>query len=82
VNRDRWDHSTTLSSLENVRFPRKVVLVVVDDNHGKSCLEFDWHQVARKSWVVGPGSSKNHGHEHHMDFAFEETSSVDSRNST
>jgi hypothetical protein len=41
VDRDRWDHSTTLSSLENVRFPRKVVLVVVDDKHGKRGLEFD-----------------------------------------
>jgi hypothetical protein len=78
VDRDRWDHSTTLSSLENVRLPRKVVLVVVDDNHGKRGLEFDWHQVARKSWVAGQGSGKNHGHDQHMDFAFEETSSVDS----
>jgi hypothetical protein len=38
---DRWGNSTTLSSLENVRLPRKVVLVVVDDNHGKMGLEFD-----------------------------------------
>jgi hypothetical protein len=53
VDRDRWGHSTTLSSLENVKLPRKVVLVVIDDNHGKKGLEFDWHQVARKSWVAG-----------------------------
>jgi hypothetical protein len=41
VDRDRWGHSTTLSNLANVRLPRKVVLVVVDDNHGKRVLEFD-----------------------------------------
>jgi hypothetical protein len=41
VDHDRWFHSTILSSLENVRFPRKVVLVVVDDNLGKRGLEFD-----------------------------------------
>ena len=52
MDRDRWGHSTTLSSLANVRFPRNIVLVVVD-NHGKRDLEFDWHQVSRKSWVVG-----------------------------
>jgi len=63
VDRERWDHSTTLSILENVRLPRKVVLVVVDDNHGKRGLEFDWHQVARKSWVAGQGFGKNHDHD-------------------
>ena len=78
MDRDRWGHSTTLSSLENVRLPRKVALVGVVDNHGKSGLEFGWHQVARKSWVVGRGSSKNHGHDQCMDFACEETSSIDS----
>jgi hypothetical protein len=39
--------------LENVRFPKRVVLVVVDDNHGKRGLEFDWLQVAKKIWVAG-----------------------------
>jgi hypothetical protein len=61
---------------------RKVVLVVVADNHGKRGLEFDWHQVSRKSWVVGQGSGKNHGHDQCTDFSFEETSSTDSRNRT
>ena len=46
---DIWGHSIILSSLENVKFPRKVVLVVVDANHGKRGLEFDWHQFSRKS---------------------------------
>ena len=53
MDRDRWGHSTISSSLENVKLPRKVVLVVVIDNHGKRGLEFDRHQVSRKSWVVG-----------------------------
>jgi hypothetical protein len=74
VDHDRWGHSTTLSSLENVRLPRKVVVADVDDNHGKRGLEFDWHQVSRKSCVVGWGSGKIHGHDQRMDFAFEETS--------
>jgi hypothetical protein len=63
VDRDRWGHPTILLSLENVKLPRKVVLVVVDDNRGKRGLEFDWHQVSRKIWVAGWGSGKNHGHD-------------------
>jgi hypothetical protein len=63
VDRDRWGHSTILSSLENVSLPRRVALVGVVDNHGKRGLGFDWHQVAWKSWVASQGSSKNHGHD-------------------
>jgi hypothetical protein len=37
-----------MSSLENVKFPEMVVWVV-DYNHGKRGLDFDWHHVARKS---------------------------------
>jgi hypothetical protein len=43
VDHDRWGNSTIFSSLANVKLPRKVDLVVVDDNHGKRGLEFDWH---------------------------------------
>jgi hypothetical protein len=82
VDHDRWGHSKFSSSLANVKFPRKVVLVVVDDNHGKRGLEFDWHHVARKIWVAGWGSGKNHGQDQHTDSACDETSSVDSQNRT
>jgi hypothetical protein len=70
-----------LSILANAKFPGRVVWVV-GDNLGKRGLEFDWHQVARKSSVAGLGSSKNHGHGQLMDFACEETSSADFKNRT
>jgi hypothetical protein len=81
VDHDRLGHSTTLSSLENERLPGKVIWVV-GDNLGKRGLEFDWHQVARKSLTAGLGSAKNHGHGQHMDFSCEETSSTDFQNKT
>ena len=62
MDRDRWGHSTILSSLSNVRLPRRVALVGVVDNHGKRGLEFEWHQVARKSLATGLDSGRNHGH--------------------
>ena len=79
MDRDRWGHSTTLSSMANARLPGKVVWVV-DDNLGKRDLEFDWHQVARKSLATSLGSSKNHGHGQHTDSACEETSLTDFQN--
>ena len=82
MDRDKWGHSTILSSLANVKLPRKVVLVVVDNNHGKRGLELDWHHVSRKSWVASHGSGKNHGHEQHTNSACEETSSIDFQNRT
>jgi hypothetical protein len=39
---------------------------------------FDRHQVARKSLVAGPDSSRNHGSNHRKDFASVETSLDDS----
>ena len=61
----------------NARFLGKVVWVV-GDNHGKRDLEFNWHQVARKSLVVGPNSGRNHGPDQCKDFASVETSLADS----
>ena len=55
MDRDKWGHSTTLSNLASVKSPGKVVWIATD-NLGKRVLEFDWHQVARKSLVVGPDS--------------------------
>ena len=55
-----------------------MVVWVVVDNLGKRVLEFDWHQVARKSWVAGQGFGRNHGLDQCKGFAFEETSFVDS----
>jgi hypothetical protein len=40
-------------------------------------MEFDWHQVARKSLVAGPGSGRNHGPDQLKGFASEETSLAD-----
>ena len=59
-----------------------MVVLVVGCNQGKRGLEFDWHQIVKKSWVVDQGSGKNHGHDQCMDFAYEEKSSVDSQNRT
>ena len=53
--------------------PRMVVWVAAD-SLGKRVLEFDWHQVARKSLVAGPDSSRNLGPDQRKDFASEETS--------
>jgi hypothetical protein len=54
-----------------------MVVRVVVDNLGKRVLEFDWHQVTRKSLAIGPDSSRNHGPDQHKDFASVETSLVD-----
>jgi hypothetical protein len=48
VDRDRWGHLITLSSLASGKF-LEIVIWVVDYNQGKRILEFGWHQVARKS---------------------------------
>ena len=60
----------------------RMVVWVVADSLVKGVLEFDWHQVARKSLTAGPDSGRNHRHGQHMDFACEETSSADFQNST
>ena len=65
----------------NARLPGKVVWVV-GDNHGKRDLEFDWHQVARKSLAAGLGSGRNHGPSRCKDFSYVETSSTDFPNRT
>jgi hypothetical protein len=65
--------------MANARFLGKVVWVV-GDNLGKRDLEFDSHQVARKSSAYGLGSGKTHGHDQRMDSMCEETSSADSQN--
>jgi hypothetical protein len=57
--------------------PGMVVWVAVD-SLGKRVLEFDWHQVARKSLAVGPDSSRNYGPDQRKDFASVETLLADS----
>jgi hypothetical protein len=54
-----------------------MVVWVAADNLGKRVLEFDWHQVARKSLATGPDSSRNHGPNQCKDFSSVETSSTD-----
>jgi hypothetical protein len=55
-----------------------MVVWVVVDSLGKRVLEFDWHQVARKSLAAGPDSNRNHAPNQHKDFSSVETSFVDS----
>jgi hypothetical protein len=55
-----------------------MVVWVVSDSPGKRVLEFDWHQVARKSLAASPGSGKNHGPDQRKGFSSMETSLVDS----
>ena len=76
ADRDKWGHSTTFLNLASVKSPGMVVWVVVD-NLGKRVLEFDWHQVAKKSLDASPDSGRNHGPNQCKDFASVETSSTD-----
>jgi hypothetical protein len=55
-----------------------MVVWVATDSLGKRVLEFDWHQVARKSLTAGSDSGRNHGPDQHRDFASVETSLDDS----
>jgi hypothetical protein len=63
--------------MENAKLPQMEVWVV-GYNQGKRSLEFGWYQVARKSWVVGQGSGKNHGHDQRIDSMLVELSLADS----
>jgi hypothetical protein len=42
MDREKYDHLTTLSNLASVMSPGMVVWVAAD-NLGKRVLEFDWH---------------------------------------
>ncbi len=55
-----------------------MVVWVAADNLGKRVLGFDWHQVARRSFVAGQGFGRNLGLDQRKGFAFEETSFADS----
>ena len=65
-----------MSNLASVNSLGKVVWVV-GDNLGKRGLEFDWHQIARKSLATGPDSGRNHGPDQHKNFSSVETSLAD-----
>jgi hypothetical protein len=60
VDHDKSGHSVISTSLEDVEFPERVVSVV-NYLQEKRALDFDWHQVSRKSWIVGQGFGRNHG---------------------
>jgi hypothetical protein len=53
-----------------------MVVWVAADYLGKRFLEFDWHQVARKSLDASPDSGRNHGPNQCKDFASVEASST------
>ena len=72
MDRDKQDHLTTLSNMASVTSLGMVVWVVAD-SLDKRVLEFDWHQVARKSLAIGPGSGRNHGPDQRKGFASVET---------
>jgi hypothetical protein len=46
-----------------------MVVWVAANSLGKRVLEFDRHQVVRKSLAAGPDSGRNHGPDQHKDFA-------------
>jgi hypothetical protein len=66
-----------VSNLASVMLPRMVVWATAD-SLGKRVLEFDWHQVARKSLAAGSDSGRNHGPNQRKGFASMETSFADS----
>jgi hypothetical protein len=66
-----------VSNLASVTSPGMVVWVAAD-SLGKRVLEFDWHQVVRKSLAAGPDSGRNHGPDQRKYFSYVETSLVDS----
>ena len=70
-----------MSNLASVTSPGMEVSVATD-SLGKRVLEFDWHQVARKSLVVGSSSSRNHGPDQRKDFTYVEASSATFPNRT
>jgi hypothetical protein len=54
MDHDILVHLTISTSLENAKFPEKVVLVV-KYLHEKRDLDFGWHQVSKKSLTIGQG---------------------------
>jgi hypothetical protein len=53
-----------------------MVVWVAADSLEKRVLEFDWHQVARKSLAASLDSGRNHGPDQRKGFASVETSLV------
>jgi len=51
VDLDKLRHLVISTSLADVAFPEMVVSIVnyLQENR---VLEFDWHKVARKSWIA------------------------------
>ena len=70
-----------MSNLASAKSPGRVVWVV-GDNLEKRGLDFDSHQVARKSSAASLDFGRNHGPGQLMDFPYVETSSVDFPNRT
>jgi hypothetical protein len=60
VDCDKLGHSVISTSLADVALPETIVLVV-NYLQEKMVLEFDWHQVARKSWTTVQGYDGNRG---------------------
>ena len=55
-----------------------MVVWVAADSLGKRVLEFDWHQVSKKSLAAGLDSGRNLGPDQRKGFASVETSLADS----
>ena len=60
MDHEKSVHSVMSTCMTNVGFPERVVSIV-DYLQEKRALDFDWHQVARKSWNVGQVFGKNCG---------------------
>jgi hypothetical protein len=52
--------------------------LVVDYLQEKRALDFDWNQLAKKSWTIGQGFGRNRGLEQQKKIASVEASSTDS----
>jgi hypothetical protein len=76
VDHENKDHLTTVSNMASVTSPGMVAWVAAN-SLGKRILEFDWHQVAKKSLAAGLDFGRNHGPNQHKDFSYVGTSLAD-----
>jgi hypothetical protein len=60
ANHEKSGHSKVSTSLKNGEFLEKVVSVVVDLHENRG-IDFNLHQVSRKSLTIGQGFARDHG---------------------
>ena len=55
ADHDRWGCLITLSHMASAEWT-EMIICLVDYKQGKRSLDFGWHEVAKRSQVVGHGS--------------------------